>query len=88
MPQCSATRRARTLAFLGPMLTAVLLASAPIGAQAPGTPNEDEDDEDDDDEEARRARAGAATACLQPGGTGPGRCCKRQGLPGRFSCDG
>jgi len=38
MPQCSATRRARTLAFLGPMLTAVLLASAPIGAQAPVTP--------------------------------------------------
>jgi sulfite dehydrogenase len=38
MPQCSSNRRARTLAFLGPMLTAVLLASAPIGAQAPATP--------------------------------------------------
>ncbi len=38
MLQRSATRWARTLTVLGPMLTAVLLASAPIGAQAPATP--------------------------------------------------
>ncbi len=38
MRRCSAPRRARVPAFLGPMLAAVLLASAPIGAQAPATP--------------------------------------------------
>ena len=38
MRRCFAPRRARVPAFLGPMLAAVLLASAPIGAQAPATP--------------------------------------------------